>query len=96
MIKENCYWYEYNNDMGARIPYCTCQKGTDPLESCEGCTEYHSKTKKTNADRIRAMTDEELALYIHNAEAQAADTGSADTVDSWLDWLKSPVEEETE
>lgn len=42
----------------------------------------------TNADRIRTMPDEELALFIHNFEAQAADIGSADTVESWLDWLK--------
>ena len=48
---------------------------------------------KTNADRIRAMTDEELALFIHNSEAQAVDTGRADTVESWLDWLKQEASE---
>ncbi len=46
----------------------------------------------TNADRVQAMSVEKLALFIHNAEAQAADIGRADTVESWLDWLKSPVE----
>jgi hypothetical protein len=39
----------------------------------------------TNADRIRAMTDEELALFIHNAEAQAVDTGLVSSVNGWLD-----------
>ena len=51
----------------------------------------------TNYDLLISKTPEELALFIHNAEAQAADIGGADTVESWLDWLKSPVDkEETE
>lgn len=49
---------------------------------------YDRSKPKTNGDQIRSMTDEELALFIHNAEAQAADIGSADTVKSWLEWLK--------
>ena len=42
----------------------------------------------TNADRIRAMSDEELADYLrwHN------DSYSRYGMD-WLDWLKAPVEE---
>lgn len=48
---------------------------------------------KTNYDRLISKTPEELALFIHNAEAQAADIGGADTVESWINWLKSPVEE---
>lgn len=42
----------------------------------------------TNADRIRAMSDEELALFIHNVEAQAAETELVSYVNEWLDWLK--------
>ena len=48
----------------------------------------------TNYDILVSKTPEELALYIHNAEAQAADTGRADTVESWLNWLKSPADKE--
>lgn len=66
---------------------CTWRGHTDHISV--GCLGFEPQT---NADSIRGMTDEELALYIHNAEAQAADTGRADTVESWLDWLKSPVE----
>lgn len=51
----------------------------------------------TNADRIRAMSDEELALYLHNLEAQAINVGRADmqpeSVETWLDWLKQEVAE---
>lgn len=45
-------------------------------------------TKLSNADRIRSMTDEKLALFIHNAEAQAAETELVSYVNEWLDWLK--------
>lgn len=48
----------------------------------------------TNYDRLIFKTPEEIALFIHNAEAQAADIGSADTVESWLDWLKSSADKE--
>ena len=43
---------------------------------------------QTNADRIRGMTDEELADYLrwHN------DSYSRYGMD-WRDWLKAPVEE---
>ena len=54
---------------------------------------------KTNADRLRSMTDEELARWI----ATTADDNCPDTAherycdnrcgECWLDWLKSPVEE---
>lgn len=43
--------------------------------------------KKTNADRIRAMTDEELAEYlcrVENADSYAFD---------WLYWLKQEVDD---
>ena len=53
----------------------------------------------TNADRIRAMTDEEMARWI----ATTADDNCPDTaherycdnrcVECWLDWLKAAVEE---
>ena len=51
----------------------------------------------TNADKIRAMTDEELALFIHNTEAVAFNISRADiwvtasSVEAWLDWLKQEV-----
>ena len=44
----------------------------------------------TNADRIRSMTDEELAK-----EFAKVDSYNGATIGFWLDWLKSPVEEET-
>lgn len=47
---------------------------------------------KTNADRIRAMTDEELArfLYIKTCEDGRP---QFDIISGWLNWLKQKVEE---
>ena len=39
----------------------------------------------TNADRIRSMTDEELAGFI---SSQIIDRNIGVPVESWLDWLK--------
>lgn len=71
----------------------------DKVEGCmwKNAKRYDIQTGKvmgyTNADRIRSMTDEELALFIHNAEAQAIDTEIASTVEGWLDWLKQEARE---
>ena len=43
----------------------------------------------TNADRIRAMTNEEMAEWLSHAWHK-----SWYTLQEWLDWLKSPVEVE--
>ena len=37
---------------------------------------------KTNADRIRNMTDEELASFLGDLDFKC-----------WLEWLKAPVED---
>lgn len=58
---------------------------------------------KTNADRIRAMTDEELAEWFGGSEAFCPpgqhETNECDACPDvctghWLSWLKSPVEVE--
>lgn len=55
-----------------------------------------NKPKQTNADRIRAMTDEELAEWLEKETSFCCDRGR-DCRDEpcepcLLDWLKSPVE----
>ena len=44
---------------------------------------------RTNADRIRSMTDEEMAEMFSGLEDNISDCVSA-----WLDWLKQPAEED--
>ena len=44
----------------------------------------------TNADRIRSMTDEELAEFMRSV----CDTWYIDANQNWLSWLKSPAEKD--
>ena len=96
----------------------TCGAGT-PEEAETNCTyfirgectasfcEYRRK-KQTNADRIRSMSDEELAAKISSrcisdivcggnckAFATLDKTSQQQCVEIVLDWLKQPAEEET-
>jgi len=55
----------------------------------------------TNADRIRAMSDEELALYLDNMQGLAYINGFdnepirlyPNNYGAWLDWLRKEAEE---
>lgn len=51
--------------------------------------------QKTNADRIRSMSDEELAKYIANQRGWYCDFKDPydDEYPKVLAWLKSPAEE---
>ena len=79
--------------------YCTYH---DAYIGWHGC-EYGEPKPQTNADRIRGMTDEELAdifvmeqLYkpCPSEEYQGHCKDKTDCRECWLNWLKSPVEEE--
>lgn len=65
---------------------------------CLGGTHYKPRNK-TNADRIRAMTDEELAMWINDVTTNALSVlalGSnkqTKTIFYWLDWLKEEAKE---
>lgn len=85
----------------------TCKYGDLPLDApiCEECLspEYQNwfpKTTKTNADRIRAMTDEELAVWLDDISKACYDEGYTketdeplmspypSTASKWMAWLK--------
>lgn len=51
---------------------------------------------KTNADRIRAMTDKELAKIITGECPQGGAKCNLRCGTCWLEWLRSPVEESHE
>ena len=65
---------------------CTC-----PKEECDMCNiKYYEPI--TNADRIRAMTDEELADFLQDVAMQGGiDLGGRLT--TWLDWLRQESED---
>lgn len=70
---------------------------------CINCNSYFNfdelrgqKIEKTNADRIRQMTDEELAEFLYNDCAPIPATECdkhGECKDCWLDWLKQEVTE---
>ena len=76
-----------------------CSKCRFEKESVSGCqcsrcltiSEHDGFVPKTNADRIRSMSDEELAEYISELVRNAHEylTGEGD----WLQWLKSEAKE---
>jgi len=47
----------------------------------------------TNADRIRSMSDEELAKKISGIESFALTCGGGWPPEKWLDWLKKEVKD---
>lgn len=73
-----------------------------PITLCDRCDIYMSclltydgpacrrnrTVEPTNADRIRAMTDEELAKKISGIEQFALTTDGAWSPEKWLDWLR--------
>ena len=52
-----------------------------------GCSMFVSKVV-SNADRIRAMSDEELAESLEDWQ----DWGGGLTKELWLEWLKQPAD----
>lgn len=70
-----------------------CRKCAD-LEWCnehEECGLFKPR-KMTNADRIRIMTNEELAHLLHSAEEHLF-TGNLWNYEKWMDWLKQEVDD---
>lgn len=80
----------------------SCKHRIDPdgWAACDGC--IHDEGLKdryepmTNADRIRNMTDEELAEYlsnVHYCPTPSPCDPTKNCKDCWTEWLRSPVEE---
>lgn len=62
----------------------------------EECRRQVDHAKTTNADRIRSMSDEELAKFIERSDCPPYDgTCDKDNITCskcWLDWLQSPTD----
>ena len=83
--------------------YCNGKKDICECDIlCADCQHYDNtggKKTQTNADRIRAMSDEELAKLLSN-DARACPDRITRCHDyglncerCWLEWLKQPVKE---
>lgn len=71
-----------------------CRHERNPNEIVVECGAF--KPPMTNSDRIRAMSDEELALQF-GANCPKENRRACDSVCSkcWLEWLRQPAEEGT-
>ena len=74
---------------------CIGTKEVDPCPGYDKCKQY-KPNYTTNADRIRAMSDEEMAKKLEY-ELGCPVTGdcakmSRDCNACWLDWLQQPAE----
>ena len=67
---------------------CNCRRNSNPRDN-EPCCRCDSR--KTNADRIRNMSDEELAefLAVHDLGLKGNDLPM---LTDWLEWLQSEAE----
>ena len=71
----------------------------EPEDTALVCVDRVIGKPMTNADRIRSMTDEELAELIDRETDSCAPTGdcekmSRDCKACWLEWLQQPAREE--
>lgn len=90
-----CKCYRAEKNFLGEIGVCWGTKECDAC-SCGGdeakCNFYgyvreRAKKQVTNADRIRAMTDEELADWIRHIECRTNFYGK-EGFDYWLEWLR--------
>lgn len=56
------------------------------------CIDFAERKPQTNADRIRSMSDEELAKILGNKCICPPTSECVDCVDCWLEWLQQPAE----
>ena len=87
--------------------YCAMSdEANNDNATIKGCYLYSERKTKTNADRIRAMTDEELAEWMsanvaNYARRKFSEAGVIEKygdngliAKSWLDWLKEETDNE--
>ena len=59
--------------------------------TCEKNCTYNTIHIQTNADKIRAMSDEELAVFLSQTEEHLF-TGNLWSIKTWNEWLKKEVD----
>lgn len=80
---------------GAGFPnHVYCKRFLLHMEKREDASKCRGFIPKplTNADRIRSMTDEELAHLLHSAEEHLF-TGNLWNYEKWTEWLKQEASE---
>ena len=67
--------------------------GYDAKLDMEKGTVVFTPRKPTNADRIRSMTDEEIAKFLRNEAVSAYNSERPLAYDDFLNWLKQEADE---
>lgn len=84
------YYYNKLAELNGSInSTCNCQRNSNSRDN-EPCCRCDSR--KTNADRIRSMSDEELAEFLAEHDLGLGDN-NLPMPNDWLEWLQSPVDE---
>ena len=84
---DGCRYKGEHQEMMFR-PVGVCNRGTNLVEAVQNYEAEKCPYKKTNGDRIRAMSDEELAESLEDWQ----DWGGGLTKELWLEWLKELAE----
>jgi len=91
---------DYNPSKDPRLINCKTECGNDKcyarrygLFAEKTCPNFVEPKPITNADRIRSMTDEELAEKMSGLESFALTCGGGWPPEKWLDWLRQEANE---
>ena len=71
-------------------PHCATRVAIENHTSWYPSVSAKSKTPRTNADKLRAMSDEELAEFICD---QIIDRNIGIPPEAWLDWMRQETSE---
>lgn len=74
---------------GIRYPWCYEINDSPDLEIDRECSKYYGKT---NGDRIRNMSNEELAEHFSDLIKDTQEHEYCEDVSDWLIWLQKEVE----
>lgn len=85
----NGHYMKCSEQFGCSGECADCEELDKIVEKLAEYEDREEKKPQTNADRIRAMSDEELAERLDEWQ----DWGGGLGKEWWLEWLKQPAEE---
>ena len=88
-----CPYFDCENR--TEFGYCKTTACINPIHSNIGTAQYGKGVQRniiTNADRIRAMTDEELANFMMHFSDYVPEPNGGTPEQCWLNWLKQEAD----
>ena len=84
----NGHYMKCSEQFGCSGECADCEELDKIVEKLAEYEDREEKKPQTNADRIRAMSDEELAEWMAECNAYKENADAS----QWLPWLKQPAE----